>query len=59
MDRCPLYEDAGPSVVCYPDGRFFCFGGLRWDDAMDLIRRVEGVSMQAIARLDGREWGRR
>jgi len=52
IGRCPLHEDAHPSFVCYPDGRFFCFGCLQWGDAVDLVSRMEGVSIaQAAARL--------
>jgi hypothetical protein len=52
VGRCPLHEDAHPSFVCYPDGRFFCFGCLRWGDAVDLMSRMEGLSIpQTAARL--------
>jgi hypothetical protein len=57
VGRCPLHEDAHPSFVCYPDGRFFCFGCLQWGDAVDLVSRMEGLSIpQAAARL-AREFG--
>jgi hypothetical protein len=57
LGRCPLHEDSTPSFVCYPDGRFFCFGCLRWGDAVDLVSRMEGLSIpQAAARL-AREFG--
>jgi hypothetical protein len=57
VGRCPLHEDAKPSFVCYPDGRFFCFGCLQWGDAVDLVSRKEGLSIpQAAARL-AREFG--
>ena len=59
MGRCPLHEDSRPSFVCYPDGRFFCFGCLQWGDAVDLITRVERVPVgEAAARL-AREFGDR
>jgi hypothetical protein len=52
VGRCPLHEDAHPSFVCYPDGRFYCFGCLQWGDAVDLVSRMEGLSIpQAAARL--------
>ena len=57
VGRCPLHEDTQPSFVCYPDGRFFCFGCLQWGDAIDLVSRVEGLPIpQAAARL-AREFG--
>ncbi len=52
VGRCPLHEDSKPSFVCYPDGRFFCFGCLQWGDAVDLVSRLERVSTrEAAARL--------
>ncbi len=52
IGHCPLHEDAKPSFVCYPDGRFFCFGCLQWGDAVDLVSRLERVSTrEAAARL--------
>ncbi len=52
VGRCPLHEDSRPSFVCYPDGRFFCFGCLQWGDAVDLVSRLEGLAIQeAAARL--------
>ncbi len=49
---CPLHEDSRPSFVCYPDGRFFCFGCLQWGDAVDLVSRMEGLAVgEAAARL--------
>jgi hypothetical protein len=52
VGRCPLHEDSRPSFVCYPDGRFFCFGCLQWGDAVDLVSRKEGLSVpQAAVRL--------
>ncbi len=57
VGRCPLHDDSRPSFVCYPDGRFFCFGCLQWGDAVDLVSRVEGLPIsQAAARL-AREFG--
>jgi hypothetical protein len=52
IGRCPLHEDAKPSFVCYPDGRFFCFGCLQWGDAVDLVSRMEALTIsEAAARL--------
>ena len=52
VGRCPLHEDSRPSFVCYPDGRFFCFGCLQWGDVVDLVSRMEGLAIQeAAARL--------
>lgn len=52
VGRCPFHEDSRPSFVCYPDGRFFCFGCLQWGDAVDLVSRLERISTrEAAARL--------
>ncbi|MGQ0548262.1 MAG: CHC2 zinc finger domain-containing protein [Armatimonadota bacterium] len=49
---CPLHEETRPSFLCYPDGRFSCFGSLQWGDAVDPVSRMERVPMRdAVARL--------
>lgn len=57
VGRCPLHEDSRPSFVCYPDGRFFCFGCLQWGDAVDLLRRVERVPVREAAARLAQEFG--
>lgn len=46
-----------PSFLCYPDGRFFCFGCLQWGDAVDLVSRMERVPMQEVVARLAREFG--
>ncbi|MDQ7839442.1 MAG: CHC2 zinc finger domain-containing protein [bacterium] len=59
IGRCPFHEDAKPSFVCYPDGRFFCFGCLQWGDAVDLVSRKEGLSIPQAATRLAEEFGDR
>jgi len=57
VGRCPLHEDSRPSFVCYPDGRFFCFGCLQWGDAVDLVSRKEELSIPQAAERLAQEFG--
>lgn len=57
VGRCPLHDDSTPSFVCYPDGRFFCFGCLQWGDAVDLVSRKEGLSIPQAATRLAQEFG--
>lgn len=54
---CPLHADVVPSLVVYPDGRWYCFGCQRHGDVIDLHAALHRISVkEAIAELAGNMW---
>jgi len=51
---CPFHQERHPSLVVYPDTKsFFCFGCRASGDAIDFVRRKEGLDFkEALRRLD-------
>lgn len=48
---CPFHEEGEGSFTVYADSqRFHCFGCDTWGDALDFIRKLDGVSIQEAAR---------
>lgn len=62
---CPFHEDRNPSFhVSAERGRWKCFAGCGSGDAMDLVRRIEGLSFEegkqrlaSMFSLEGRDDG--
>ena len=48
---CPFHDEGEGSFTVYADSqRFHCFGCDTWGDALDFIRKLDGVSVQEAAR---------
>ena len=48
---CPFHDESEGSFTVYADSqRFHCFGCETWGDALDFIRKLDGVSIQEAAR---------
>ncbi len=48
---CPFHDEREGSFTVYADSqRFHCFGCEAWGDALDFIRKLDGVSIQEAAR---------
>lgn len=48
---CPFHDEGEGSFTVYADSqRFHCFGCETWGDALDFIRKLDGVSVQEAAR---------
>ncbi len=48
---CPFHDEGEGSFTVYADSqRFHCFGCDTWGDALDFIRKLDGVSIQEAAR---------
>ena len=48
---CPFHDESESSFTVYADSqRFHCFGCETWGDALDFIRKLDGVSVQEAAR---------
>jgi len=43
---CPLHNDHNPSMVIYPDGRFFCHGCGAHGDVLDLHAALHGITLR-------------
>lgn len=50
---CPLHAEKTPSFLLYPDGRYYCFGCGEGGDAIDLVRRLHGLSYPDALRFLG------
>ena len=47
---CPFHDESEGSFTVYADSqRFHCFGCDTWGDALDFIRKLDGVSIQEAA----------
>lgn len=47
---CPFHDESEGSFTVYADSqRFHCFGCGTWGDALDFIRKLDGVSIQEAA----------
>lgn len=43
---CPFHDESESSFTVYADSqRFHCFGCETWGDALDFIRKLDGVSI--------------
>ncbi len=52
VGRCPLHHDTRPSFTIYPNGTFFCFGCGQAGSVVNLLARVEGISLdRALSHL--------
>ena len=48
---CPFHEDGTPSLVVYPEtDSFYCFGCGAAGDAIDFVRRADGVDFREAAK---------
>jgi hypothetical protein len=46
---CPFHNEKTPSFVIFPEGRFYCFGCKEHGDAIDFVRKQQGLSyLQAL-----------
>lgn len=51
---CPWHDDSHPSLVVYDDGHHHCFACGANGDALDLVRKVKGLSLsEAWEELEG------
>lgn len=51
---CPFHEEKTPSFVCYPDGRYHCFGCQENGDVIEFLMRADGLDFRgALEKLAG------
>ncbi len=60
---CPFHADSDPSLVVYPDGRWYCFGCAAAGDVVDLVWRLHGHqtfldALEAASAMAGVEFRR-
>jgi DNA primase len=46
--RCPFHDDSTPSMVCYPDGRYHCFGCGADGDLLDFLAGMWSCDIRTV-----------
>lgn len=53
---CPFHREEKPSMVVYPDGKYYCFGCGAWGDVVDMYAHLHNVTKgEALRACNGDE----